>query len=693
MKMSVYISCGAAWLLSTASLAQTHNDYLDLSLKELSAITVSSPFPESYLTATSSVSIIDADTWQALGARRIADVMATLPSTMTYSSVGVHAIAIRGFANSTGSARGIATLLDGVPLNGFGSGSALYNKLQFNLDSLSQLQVLRGPSSALYGSDAFHGVIALQSFQRDSDLQTTRASLGSDRYWNTTWNSSAGVGHGWRLDSSIGLSEKPGEGRHYEFTDPATSQQATGEYAYRDNAQTLMAKLRSPINSSSGKYSVGIYTNRYVADDYPGNGQFVSAGVSRNGKTDHVDSETFFDMMKADAQWQLAKGSELMLQTYYWRAGLDATYDLTALPPDPSERNPPGYRLSRTNDNRSGAELKLKQRLPLQTDFLLSARYDRQHIDDRLSRWTGTDGSVQFSAIEGSDGASLYTRTLVSQFKTHLFDDVLTLVYGGRYDNFSTVDSKFTPRAGAIFRLDPQQSVKLLYGRAFRAPTANELYGITNTLGDLNLKPETISTWELVYMFQNDNWRAELVGFASDWKNGITATRCTRVDCAANQTEYKNLNESKSRGGEFIVEASLARWILHGSMSYTDSSNDTLAGSEMKTSRYSAFPREIIHWDVGYHFDDDIELYIANSLMHDATEGVGSARDDLSEEKLPTYWRTDLHLSKRLQPATDVALHVTNLFDRENWRPTVWNTENGLEDAGRVMTVSVNHRF
>jgi iron complex outermembrane receptor protein len=662
------------------------DDYLDLSLRELSEITVSSPFPESYLTATSSVSIVDANSWQARGSRRIADVMATLPSTMTYSSVGAHAIAFRGFAHSTSSARGIATLLDGVPLNGFGSGSALYNKLQFNLDSLSQIQVLRGPSSALYGSDAFHGVIALQSFYSDDDLQSGRAQLGSDRYWNTTWNSSAGLGSGWRLDSSIGLSEKPGEERRYEFTNPQTSQSASSDFAYRNNAQTVMAKLRSPT-TSTGKYSVGVYSNRYISDDHPGSGQTSPAGVSIAGYHDHVDSETYFDMAKADAQWQLAEGSELMLNTYFWRSGLDSIYNMTENPRLLS------HQLTRTNDNRTGAELKLKQRLPAHTNFLLSASYDREHIDDSLSRSTDADGNLLRESIQGADNATLYTHSLMSQFKTHLLDDTLILVYGGRYDEFSTVGEKFTPRAGAIFRLDSRQSVKLLYGRAFRAPTAIELYGIPTALGNPDLDPETISTWELVYMFQNDHWRAEVVGFASDWDNGIAIGACTRVTCTANELEYKNLRDSKSHGAEFILEASVKRWTLRGSLSYTDSSNETLVNGDNKTTRYSAFPRQMMHVDIGYRFDDGIDVAIVNTLMHDATEGIGSATNDFSETELPTYWRTDLHVSKALQPETVIALHVTNIFDRDNFRPTLWNTENGLEDAGVVANVSLNHRF
>lgn len=680
------ISCGAIVVLGAGNTARAADDYFDLSLKELSAITVSSPFPENYLTATSSVSVVNPDFWQPQGARHLADVMAALPSTMIYSSTGSHAIAMRGFANSSGSIRGIATLLDDVPINGYSSGSAMYEKLQWNLDSLSQIQVLRGPSSALYGSDAFHGVIAMQSFHSDRNVQTAHAQLGSDRFWRGTLNSSEDIGFGWRLDSSVGLVEKPGEDRRYEFTDPTTQEPATGEYAYRYNAQTLMAKLRSPATAVSN-YGVGLYSNRYVADNHPGMGQLLSPGSSTLRQRDHADSDTAFDMIKADAQWFLDASGELALQTYFWKSQLDALLDATE---HPSYR---ALQLTHTDENRSGIELKLKQKLPANTDWVLSASYDRLRIQDRFARLIDPDGSIRLEQRNDGDGASRRIHALVSQLKTHLLDDTLTLVYGGRYDDFSDVGSKFTPRAGVIFKLDPQQSIKLLYSRAFRAPTALELYGAIGAQGNLDLKAETIDTAELIYMYQADDWRSELVVFTSDWDNGIVLAACS-VNCGGNRVSYQNVSTSKSQGTEWIVEASFNRWRLRESISYINSSNDTRnARGEWVTSRYSAFPRLIAHLDAGYHFDNRIELYIANTLTYKATSGIGSPNNDFSENELPTYWRTDLHLSKQLQSTTGVTLHVSNLFDRENWRPAVWNTENGLEDAGRVVTLGLNHQF
>lgn len=684
MKFAVSSTVGTL-LLCAGGLAQASDDYFDLSLKELSTITVTSVFPENYLTATSSVSVVNADFWQSHGARRPADVMAALPSTMSYPSLGAHGISIRGFAHNTSSARGIATLLDGVPLNGYGFGSALYARFQWDLDSLSQLQVIRGPSSALYGSDAFHGVIALQSFASDTDLQRASASLGSDHYWHASLNASEGLGNGWRLHASVGAAEKPGEDRRYDFTDPDTGASAHGDYAYRDNTQTLMARLQSPATEAVS-YGVGVYSNRYQADDHPGVGQTFSPGVSRSGEKDHADGDTWVDMIKADARWQLHDDGAVTLQAYAWRSKLDTWLDLLG-------QVQQSVQLTRTQENRRGLELALKQRLPANTDWQLSASYDHLGIDDRLTRYVDDNGVTLDEYREGSDGASRDVRGLVSQFKTHLFSDTLTLVYGGRVDDFSDVGSKFTPRAGAILKLDQQQAVKLLYGRAFRAPTAVEQYGIAVARGDRDLKPETIDTIELVYMIQAENWRTELVGFASDWNNGIVLTDCL-LDCDGRALAYSNVSDSESRGIEWIVEAAHGPWRLRDAISYTESRGETRhANGSTTQAYYSAFPRWLAHIDVGYHWRNGIELYLANRFAHDFSTGVGSPANATSRHALGSYYRCDLSLARTFARDTDLALQVTNLFDRSNWQPSLWSAENGVEDVGRTAAVTVNHRF
>ncbi len=673
--------------IASVSAQASEADTFNLSLEELSQvrITVTSAFPEDYLSASSSASVIGPADWRRLGARRSADVLAALPSTATYSSLGAHAVAIRGFAQSS-SVRGIATLLDGVPLNGFAFGSALYDKLQWDLDSLQRMEVIRGPSSALYGSDAFHGVIAMQSYAPEADGQQLTGHLGSDGYWQSSWRGSKQLDSDWRLTGSAAANEKPDEGRTYHYTAPDASS-AKSEFGYRDNSQSGILKLESG-EIENGRYDLGLYSNQYRADDHPGVDQAFSPGKSLTGAHDFADSKTQFNMLRGRGRWSVTQDQELEVQTYHWEASLDTHLDL---------QEHPSYlatQLTRTEEQRQGIDVKLKQHLGQHTDWLLMGTADRQHIDNRLTRRTAPAGNLLWQVQEGSDDASRHTLGLANQFKTRLFDDHLTLVYGGRYDEFSDVGSKFTPRLGVILQPDQHSAYKLLYGRAFRAPTAVELYGIATALGDTGLKPEVIDTYEAVYMYQGDNWRSELVGFYSEWRNGIVLGNCTSPNCGALTLEYKNIAESDARGGEWLVEFKEDAWRVQSSLSYTESHAHTeMSDGSHRQTRYSAFPRWMAQLGTGYQWPNQLELYVNNRLHLNATEGVDSPYNHFGEDTLPHYWRTDLHLSQAISPQTRLSADLRNVFGRENWHSGIWNTENGLEDDPRTLTLGISHDF
>jgi iron complex outermembrane receptor protein len=66
---------------------------------------------------------------------------------------------------------------------------------------------------------------------------------------------------------------------------------------------------------------------------------------------------------------------------------------------------------------------------------------------------------------------------------------------GGRYDHYSDFGGEFSPRAGLSWEFVDNYYLKLLYGRAFRAPTFNELYN--PWMGNPDLEPETMDTYEL----------------------------------------------------------------------------------------------------------------------------------------------------------------------------------------------------
>ena len=93
---------------------------------------------------------------------------------------------------------------------------------------------------------------------------------------------------------------------------------------------------------------------------------------------------------------------------------------------------------------------------------------------------------------------------------------------GIRYDKNSLYGSSINPRASAIYYLSEKSTIKLLYGTAFQEPAPIQLWGgWSGRSANPNLKPEKAENLELIYMYQQDNWLHDLSLFTARYDNVI----------------------------------------------------------------------------------------------------------------------------------------------------------------------------
>ncbi len=684
------------------------DDFLELSLADLMDIkvTVASLFEESALDVASSVSVFTQDEWESRGSRRLGDVLEAVPSVHTTTTWGGgETVAIRGYATEL-SVRGVAYSLDGVPLNSYVYATAAYDKAIMELDFMNRIEMIRGPGSALYGTDAFHGVVSYNLDKTEGDYLTTRAATGAPLYHQGSFTS------GWKLGSTqlnVGFAYRKEDQHDLEFhyTDPITGLDGEGERDQKyENTSGYFSLTHGDLKQ--GRFNLMGFVNNFNAEEFQGIGtQFFqsipdffdvqSTSLARQGDLTGNDSD--YVLGSASYERSLAYDIIVKTQAYHWRSHQDWTYDSNFYPaqlttlsgitlpcksteasPNPNPIYCPHTIHQSSDEDRSGANLHVKQNnLDLNTQWVVGLGYDYQSVNDSRVRRRTSSGFTRQFYDNPYQGSSRNIRHIFFQAKTALFEDQFNLVYGVRWDDYSDVGSHTSPRLGAIFKISPSLTTKLMYGHAFRAPTAIERLGSGTTIEEnLKIEPETIDTYEWALIHNTPHHQTELVLFTSEWKDAITLIPSGQ----GTSNVYENVNNNKSWGAELTHKWLIDAWTTHFNVSYVESENDR------DDVEYSAFPSVITNLGVQYRFTElDAQLGVWQRIMWDYTEA--DATSNFSPDDARDYYRTDLHFEQQFSKHVQVFSDVSNVFDRDNVLPSYYGSEGGLPDYGRVFSVGI----
>src|SRR5512133_1886641 len=119
----------------------------------------------------------------------------------------------------------------------------------------------------------------------------------------------------------------------------------------------------------------------------------------------------------------------------------------------------------------------------------------------------------------------------------------LRLLGGTRYTNNEIFGSNLSSRGSAIFTVNPANSVKAIVGQSYRAPSLFEFYFQTptnTTYGNLELEPETSTSYELAYLTRHGNFFAQVLGYHAVYDDKIFRTRRFPNSATDKSTIYVN---------------------------------------------------------------------------------------------------------------------------------------------------------
>lgn len=676
-------------------------DLFDLPLESLLEVkvNVASPHETSVQDSAASVAVLTPESWDRRSAHTLAEALEQVPAVSVYSSLGgAHMIAVRGYATEL-SARGIATLLDGVPLNNYSYATAIYDLPFLSTGLLDRVEMIRGPGSTLYGSDAFHGVVDIKTSRRQESTGKLAMHAGSDDNGGAVFTGSL-MQDLIRIDSGIALTHRGDRNLAYGYTDPQSGQSMEGVRDHHEHDVAGFLHLETgDTGTGTGLWRASMFADRYRTRGMPAIGTqfylplttaFQLESLNLGGARDVIGQDSGFWQMALTHQRELTSSLELEIKTFQWEGKQTWLADLRDYPltlttlggtdlacrtsPTQAGVSPlycPHTLVQGTADRRRGIEGLLKSRKALfgNTEWALGVGRNWFKIMDAYVRREPDAGAPYVITESPFDGASRHVDHLLLHARSDFADGKLAAVYGVRQDHYSDVGSATSPRLGLILHATENWTGKLLYSHAFRAPSAAEQFGGgtgSTQLPNPHIKPEEIDTAEVVWQYHTNQHDSEIVLFSSRWEDGIVLG-----PVGLGQNQYRNTGRNKAYGAELSHQRRAGLWRLEGNLSWVHSHNDTTE------TDYSAFPEWTINLGIGYQPSPEWEFWLNERVLLERTltDVLGTSEGD----EAPQYYRTDLYAS--WTPGKyKISVDIRNLFDRKNIAPAMYNAEGGLPD-------------
>jgi len=459
----------------TASAQEATKDLGDASLEELGSIQVysASKHLQSARDAPASVTVVTADEIQKYGYRNLADILRSVPGfyvtyNRDYSFVGVRGFGRLGDWNSR-----ILVLIDGHRINNNVLGQAMLgNEFLVDVDMIERVEIVCGPSSSLYGANAFFAVINVMTRKakqvKDWELSFQTGSFG-------TYEGRASYGHEFRglgvLLSGTFYDSKGQTLFFPQFNSPATNNGITSDTDYESYTH-ILATLTFHGFTLQGLFSTrdkGVPT-AYFGAVFDDPGDF------------NIDSHQYFDLgyQHAIGKWQLDA------HTSYDQARLQGPVpEAPVMAGDPVVLNTFSFRGNWwTSEVKVSRDLFERNHLTLGTEIRDNLRQDQGDLLNPPNVFSPEPNNSLIAAFYAQDEFGITSR--------------LTLNAGIRYDHYSTFGGTANPRAALIYRPIGKTTLKLLYGNAFSAPDVYEITPNFGTFYDDNLKlqPEHIQSLE-----------------------------------------------------------------------------------------------------------------------------------------------------------------------------------------------------
>jgi outer membrane receptor for ferrienterochelin and colicins len=531
-------------------------------------------------------------------------------------------------------------LINGRPTREVLEGGVMTELLEsFPVGILERNEVIEGPGSVLYGSNAFSGVINLIT-------RKAEGTGGAIRGFGTGAGPSGGSGEGWYRRGDFSLTGAVQFHENSTWNTPLVSIGSSAPsgvlFPLRDSGAAVYADIG--YKGFSAMISTMEWSTPFSVLDLTGNSRW---------------RRTFADIgydLKPAAHWDMG------FHATYTGTGFDSLEDLIV-------------------DRKAGE---------LEIDWTNSVE-----VNERIRIAFGALYNYQFGRELDTAGGYVFTSTDASrpsgggyaQLEFRVSND-LNLIGGFQVDKVSNIPAHAVPRVGAVWNPRPHWYLKTLYGQAFRAPSLNETQTLNPSIrGDWDLHPELSSTLDLGVTYQGNRLETTINYFRTRQTNTIEI-----ITIGPNAFQYENEGGILFHGMQWESKWFLRpKWLVQGSALYQTNLASTGQALQLPTPHFGA--------KGGISYADRQGWTVG---LFDVYSGLVPGFASTPNPKPGAYHLISanlrLNLAKYFGPgAKNIALfaHGDNLANRSIWEPA-WgygSTSTLPVERGRTIYFGVEFSF
>lgn len=646
--------------------------------------------------APSTATIITADDIRSMGAMTLDEVLESVP--------GLHVIpSTLDRLNPVYTIRGIYTGFNPqvlFMLNGTRVVSSLYTgglavNSRMNVENISRIEVIRGPGSAIYGADAYAGVVNIVT-KNANELSGMNAGVRSGSFdTRNVWLQYGGAfNQDWDIVFNLEHAEQEADRSRIVSSDFQSILDAPVPAGFGTSASMAPSYLDQRYQSttynlhlSNERWNIGV--DGWILRDR-GLGAGSAQIIDHKGHDDfdhYIVTANYINKDLAD-NWEFSgdlsyQVSDLKAQFNIFPAGavlpIGSDGNINLLTPAPAGialfsqgvlGNPAGVstvlqadivalfgdwdkHTLRVNAGSKEEKVEASETKNFGPGVIDTTAPIPAVIDGTLTDVTGT-GYIFFA------DRSRTVSFLSLQDVWEMLPD-WTLTAGVRYDHYSDFGGTTNPRAALVWNTSQNLTTKLLYGRAFRAPSFSELYSINNpvVIGNPTLKPETIDTLELAFAYNPMH----------DLKTGLSIYQYKTedmIDFVANgdgTNTAQNIKSLEGRGLELEFDWQINEaWRLLSNYAWQSTKNRSTDIDE------PLIPEQQLYVDARWQFNADWNLSAQANWIDD--------RDRVNfftglREKVDGYSLVNLTLRRtNLLKNWELAASVKNIFDENAVEPS-----------------------